>query len=206
MDLETQDVYIDYNYVNTPYVLPQLVDYQGNQAWLWLEQGKDETFCKFDNNTRQFNFYNMTIPENLKGIYKVDILVGDDHWLGSKQRTYTLTFKVDWAPEATIVPKVEDKSSKGAELTEMGVTGEIQIKFSEPTFLNPNYVPVPSPKNTRMLAHQEESVKNGTNTTWIIHEDPEPEVLIPDSFDDYVYQPEYIDQSVLDVYVEPGPY
>jgi hypothetical protein len=40
-----------------------------------------------------------------------------------------LTFIVDWAPDAIIVPKVEDKSSKGAELTEMGVTGEIQIKF-----------------------------------------------------------------------------
>ena len=29
---------------------------------------------------------------------------------------------------------------------------------------------------------------------------------VPESFDDYVYQPEYIDNSVLDVYVEPGPY
>lgn len=31
-------------------------------------------------------------------------------------------------------------------------------------------------------------------------------MTIPESFDDYVYQPEYIDSSVLDVYVEPGPY
>jgi len=48
---------------------------------------------------------------------------------------------VDWAPEAIIIPKDEDESSKGGKVTEMGVTGEIQIKFEEPVFLNPNYVP-----------------------------------------------------------------
>ena len=61
----------------------------------------------------------------MKGKYKLEILVGDDHWLGSKTQIYTLTFVVDWAPEAIIIPKDEDKSSKGGELTEIGVTGEI---------------------------------------------------------------------------------
>ena len=72
-----------------------------------------------------------------------------------------MTFIVDWAPEAIIIPKDEDKSSKGGKLTEMGVTGEIQIKFTEPTFLNPNYVPAPSATETRrQLSHSEENVSN----------------------------------------------
>lgn len=107
-------VYINHSYYDQPYVLPPMLDFEGNQIWVWLEQKEEEIFCKYDNTTRQFNFYNRTILENMKGIYELKIRIGDDNWLGSKTNNYTLSFIVDWAPVPIIIPAEEDKTSKGA--------------------------------------------------------------------------------------------
>ena len=107
-------VYINHNYYDQPYKLPPTVDFQGDNIWIWLEQEEEEIFCKYDNSTRQFNFYNRTILENMKGIYRLKVLIGDNNWLGSKTNNYTLRFVVDWAPVPTIIPAQEDKTSKGA--------------------------------------------------------------------------------------------
>ena len=114
-------VYINHNYYDQPYVLPPTIDFQDDSVWVWLEQKEEEIFCKYDNNTRQFNFYNRTILENLKGVYKLTIQIGDNNWLGSKTNNYTLKFIVDWAPVPIIIPAAEDKTSKGAKVTESSV-------------------------------------------------------------------------------------
>jgi len=79
-----------------------------------LEQGKERTFAEYDNSTKSFNYMRGSIPENLRGSYKLIITLGDDNWLGALTNTYTLRFRVTDAPKPTIIAAPEDTSSKGA--------------------------------------------------------------------------------------------
>ena len=89
------------------------------------------------------------------------VILGDDNWLGSMTSTYTLIFSVEYAPNATIIAPVEDKSHKGANISKMDLSGGVTVSFDEPMYMNPKY--------TRRLLQESTNGTNQTNTTWVIY-------------------------------------
>jgi hypothetical protein len=50
--LEKIILYVGDNYSKTPYKLPNTYDPDGNLVYVWLEQGKELVFMKYDNSSR----------------------------------------------------------------------------------------------------------------------------------------------------------
>lgn len=53
----------------------------------------------------------------------MDIVVGDDNWLGPLTRNYTIRFNVQYPPTPVIIPVQPDPSFIGAKVKEMGTSG-----------------------------------------------------------------------------------
>ena len=77
----------------------------------------------YDNTTRQFNYRDKNISENFIGNYTVHVIIGDDNWKGSKFSNYTLNIEVKMPNSATYRDAEVDKSFKGADIVDMGITG-----------------------------------------------------------------------------------
>lgn len=80
---------------------------------------------------------------------------------------------------------------------ESSIKGQIKIDFEEKIFLNPRYIP----KRFLSIEKVEEN-----NTIWEIQEEPEPKAEIPKDNESFNLDPDYIDEKILDVYVDPSPY
>jgi len=196
-------LYIDHDYTKQSYPLPPIVDVNGNNVWVDLSLGREGIFTYFDNSTRSFKFYDKNISSSWKGRHRVTITIGDDHWLGSRTSTYYLTFNVEKAPQATVVKAPEDKSYKGADISDMDLTGKVSIKFKEPMYMNPKYQKA---KKSLLRMLDETNSTNSTNTTWVIHEKPPERPPIPSDLSNLDLDPAYIDDAMFEVYVDPSSY
>jgi hypothetical protein len=91
------------------------------------------------------------------------VTIGDNNWLGPRETIYTLTFNVRWVPNATFVAVPANKTSQGAEINDMGLTGKIGMDFKVPAFINPKYYRKPanlSTNSSRLL-----QASNKTNSS-----------------------------------------
>ena len=81
-----------------------MFDWDGNNVYIHVYEGREKVFTYFDNDTKSFKFYDQVIMPEWEGQYKVEILIGDDHWLGSLTETYTLRFYIGEPPETITIP------------------------------------------------------------------------------------------------------
>ena len=129
---------------------------------------------------------------------------------------YTLRFIIKHAPKPIYVPPPEDKSSKGAKIKEMGITGKVGIELKEKMYLNLEKLRKPrqlqddeansTDSNTTGEGNSTGEASEGTNTTWIINIDPEVLPPIPEDLNNLEFPLDLIDDRVFDVYVDPSPY
>lgn len=192
-DLPTQPVYIGKNWYGRHYQLPNCSDFEQNECHVEFELGFERVFLDFDNSTWQFNYRDTEIKRDWRGIYKVRVILKDDNWLGPKWQTYQLIFNVTDEPVPTIVPRPADMSSMGAEVVDVGLSGQISLDFNSPMFINPKYF------ESRRRLEQCENVRN--ESTWIVCEEA-PEV--PEVPENPVYNASVIDDRILNVFVEPS--
>ena len=137
--LPVKELYINHNYNSTPYTLPNTYDYDGDSVYTDIYLRNERLFTFFDNDTKSFKFYNRKILARWEGNYTTTVTLGDNNWLGPRETKYSLTFRVMWQPNATIIPVPANKTSQGANITDMGLTGKISMNFNAPMFINPKY-------------------------------------------------------------------
>jgi len=82
-ELDAIKLWSNNSYYATEYQLPQVFDWDGNNVYIHVYEGRESVFTYFDNDTKSFKFYDQLILPEWEGEYKVEILIGDDHWLGS---------------------------------------------------------------------------------------------------------------------------
>ena len=204
-------LFTDSNYHDSEFKLPAIADPDGDNTWVWLEEGRFKTVTYYDNTTRSFKFYDYNITEAMVGTYRVDIQIGDDHWLGPLTADYTLEFIVEIPNKPIIVKAPVDTSFIGAKVADLGTSGAQAIDFAEPVFVNPAFVSAQKARRRRRLQEEKAQLgayeaSNATNTTWVEYEAPPPAVEIPDDMDDLVFDASLIDDSVFEIHVDPSPY